>query len=208
MASNAVKPRAVWSGLKIAAQEHGSLVEGLAKIALSAWGENDAGTKLSSDRGHREAFVASLVGAAAVDLTIDKLAADGTLNTPEAEYLRDLNAEAALKDLGQFQKSANALHAAAELIARNPTAVGAVAGMVAGAGFGAYADDENRLRGAVRFGLPGALIGGIAGHGLEQHREETLRRLKEEAEKAMAEAHKREMDALALKAQIHKLRGF
>lgn len=211
MSRNGVKSwqaRQAWGAIKEAAAAHGDFVTGIAQLALSAWGKADAGTKLSHDRSHREAFVASLVGAAAVDLTIDKLAEEGTLSTPEADYMRDLNAESALRDLGQFQKSAGALRAAAELIAKNPTAVGAVAGLVASAGFGAYADEENRLRGAIRYGVPGALMGGMAGYGLVQHREEVARRLKEEAELAERAAREAERHALEVKEKLRRMRGF
>lgn len=110
MTDNAVKTRearALWGAVKSAALRRGdSLLDGLASVALEAWAASDAGTKLSEDRATREAFVASLVGAAVVDATLDKLAAEGAYTTPEVEFLRDLNAEAALRDLARFQKNA------------------------------------------------------------------------------------------------------
>ncbi len=208
MADNGVKTRdarRLWNGVKLAAEARGSLVEGLAEIALKTWGDADAGTKLSHDRAHREAFVASLVGAAAVDHTIDKLAEEGELSTPEAEYMRNLNAEAALRDFGQFQKSANVFKTVAQFIANHPTAVGTVAGAVAGGAFGAYADDENRLRGAIRFAVPGAAMGAMAGYGAKQLKAEELRLLREEEEKMLrakreAEEHAAKIRQMRLKA--------
>jgi hypothetical protein len=197
MAANGVKTwraRELWGAIKVAAAEDGDLIQGFSRVALTIWGQHDAGEKVSHDRSHREAFVASLVGASAVDTVIDKLAQDGTLATPEAEYMRNLNAEAALRDLGQFQKTANVFKTVATFIAKHPQAVGTVAGAVAGAGFGAYADDENRLRGAVRFGVPGAIMGGMLGHGVDQMRADDARRLRDEARQV--KEHRAKLDSL------------
>jgi hypothetical protein len=170
--SNAVKTRelrAQWTAIKTAAAQQGpTLLDGLAKIALHTWATNDAGTKLSEDRSTREAFVASLVGAAVVDTTIDKLAEDGAYTVHELEFLRDLNAEAALRDLSRFQKSASYGAQLLAALKAHPAAVGAVGGGLAGGAFGAYADDENRTRGALRFGLPGVAMGAMLGHGAGQ----------------------------------------
>lgn len=202
MGSNGVKAwqaREVWGAIKSAAQGHGDLASGMAHVALATWGARDAGEKISSDRAHREAFVASLVGAAAVDDVIQKLAEDGTLSTPEAEYMLGLNAESALRDLGQFQKTANVFRTVAQFIAKNPTTVGTVAGAVAGGAFGAYGDDENRLRGALRFALPGAVMGGMIGHGAGQMRAEELRQLRDEEEKLLKATREAEMHAMKIK---------
>jgi hypothetical protein len=197
MAGNGVKTwraRELWGAIKVAAAEDGDLIQGFSRVALTIWGRHDAGEKVSHDRSHREAFVASLVGASAVDTVIDKLAQDGTLSTPEAEYMRNLNAEAALRDLGQFQKTANVFKTVAQFIAQHPQAVGTVAGTVAGAGFGAYADDDNRLRGAIRFGVPGAIMGGMLGHGVAQMHAEEARLALEELYKA--QERKAKLEAL------------
>jgi hypothetical protein len=211
VASNGVKPwqaRGLWGAVKVAAEARGGLYEGLSHVALTIWGNGDAGAKLSSDRSHREAFVASLVGAAAVDTVIDKLAEEGAISTPEAEFMRDLNAESALRDLGQFQKTANVFRTVAQFIAKNPTAVGTVAGAVAGGAFGAYSDDENRMRGAVRFALPGAVMGGMIGHGAGQYRAEELRQMREEEEKLLKATREAELHAVKLKELKAKARGW
>lgn len=211
MTSNGVKPwqaRALWGAVKSAAEASGGTTEGLANIALSLWGSSDAGAKLSSDRSHREAFVASLVGASAVDTVIDKLAEDGSITTPEAEFLHDLNAEAALRDLSQFQKTANVFRTVAQFIANHPTAVGTVAGAVSGGVFGAYSDDEDRLRGAVRFAVPGAVMGGMIGHGAGQLKTEELRQMREEEEKLLKATREAELHAIKLKELKAKARGW
>lgn len=210
MADNGVKPREarkLWEAVKTAASAHGPMVEGLAEIALKTWADADAGTKLSHDQSHREAFVASLLGAAAVDNVIDKLASEGDLSTPEAEFMRNLNAEAALRDFGQFQKTANVFKTVAEFIAKHPTTVGGIAGAVAGAGFGAWSDDENRLRGAIRFGVPGAAMGAMAGYGAKQLREEELRLLREEEAKMLQAKREAEVHALKVKELRRKAYG-
>lgn len=211
MASNGVKPwqaRELWDAVKTAAEEQGDLLEGLSDVALTIWGNGDAGAKLSNDRSHREAFVASLVGAAAVDTVISKLAEEGAISTPEAEFMRDLNAESALRDLGQFQKTANVFRTVAQFIANHPTAVGSVAGAVAGGAFGAYSDDDNRLRGAIRFGVPGAVMGGMIGHGAGQMRAEELRQVRDEEEKLMKATREAELHAIKLKELKAKARGW
>jgi surface antigen len=65
---------------------------------------------------------------------------------------------------------------------------------VAGAGFGAYADDDNRLRGAIRFGVPGAIMGGMLGHGVAQMHAEEARLALEELYKA--QERKAKLEAL------------
>lgn len=220
MSNNGVKARQAWGQIKTAATHDGSdLLEGLAKVALSAWHETSASNKLSADRATREAFVASLVGAAVVDTALDKLAADGEYSVPEVEFLRDLNAEAALRDFARFQKQAQAAALLRPLqqkraglgtsikrvLHKHPALIGAGIGGVAGAGFGAYGDDEDRLRGALRFALPGAIMGGLLGHGAGQVREElrSLRNARKlEAVQAArdAELHQAKLEALQAQA--------
>lgn len=202
MSSNGVKTRRAWEQLKEAAVRDGaSLLDGLAKLALSAWHETDAGTKLSADRATREAFVASLVGAAVVDSTLDKLAADGEYSVLEVEFLRDLNAEAALGDFACFQKSAGFGASIKHVLHKHPALIGASIGAAAGAGFGAYGDDDDRLRGALRFGLPGAVMGGLIGHGAGQIREElrsarNARKMEALQAARDAELHQAKLEAL------------
>lgn len=204
MNANAVKTRearALWGAVKAAAVRRGpALLDGLASLALEAWATSDAGTKLSEDRATREAFVASLVGAALVDATLDKLAAEGAYTTPEVEFLRDLNAEAALRDLARFQKNAGFASSLLAAIKSHPAAVGSVGGGLAGAGFGAYADDDDRLRGALRFGLPGAAMGAMLGHGAGQLSAEMREERAADAAKALEGTRAQELHAARLKA--------
>ena len=211
MASNAVKgwqARELWEAVKTAAQHDGELLDGLARVALTIWGEGPGGTKLASDRSHREAFVASLLGAATADTVIDKLAAEGVVSTPEAGYMHELNAEAAIRDLGQFQKTANVFRTVAQFIAQHPASVGSVAGAVAGGSFGAYADDDDRLRGALRYALPGAVMGGMVGHGVGQIRMDDARMIREEEEKLRQATREAELHAVKLRELRHKARGW
>jgi len=159
-----MRPLDTWNAVKRAAAQDEDLGTGLAKIALALWASHDAHTKVGHDQATREAFVASVVGAAVVDAQIEKLALDRS----DKAFLLNLNAVAALEDLSQFTKSSGML----DFLAKHPAAVGAVIGGAGGAGFGAYADDENRLRGAVRFGVPGAIGGALVGHGVHQMKAE------------------------------------
>lgn len=203
MQGNAVKPheaRALWEQVKTAAAQGApSLLEGLACFALRTWEQSDAGTKLSEDRSTREAFVASLVGAAVVDATLDKLASEGAYTAPEVTFLRELNAEAALWDLARFQKNAGALQSALRWAKDNPAALGSVGGALTGGAFGAYSDDENRLRGALRFAVPGAAMGAMLGHGAGQLRNEIKTTQVSDAVKALEEQRAQELHAARLK---------
>lgn len=193
-----MKPLDQWNAIKEAAKAEGpDLGTGLAKVALALWASGDAHTKVGHARAAREAFVASVVGAAVVDAQIEKLA----LSRDDKAYLANLNALAALEDLSQFTKSAGPL----EFLAKHPAIVGSVLGGTAGAGFGAYADDENRLRGAVRFGLPGAIGGAMIGHGVHQMKAEG----KEKALKATRdeEAHVAQQASLKAKAEADATRA-
>lgn len=210
MSSNGVKARQAWGLIKQSAQQNGAdLLDGLAKLALSAWAKTDAGTKLSEDRATREAFVASLVGAAVVDSALDKLAAEGEYSVPEVEFLRDLNAEAALRDFARFQKRAGFGPSIKRILHKHPAMIGAGVGGVAGAGFGAYSDDDDRLRGALRFGLPGAVLGGLIGHGAGQlrtelHEARTAKKTQVLQAQREAELHQAKMEALQAQAAAHR----
>lgn len=154
-----------WNNIKQAA-EH--TPEGIVRVALNLWSRTDARAKVGHDRAHREAFAASLVGAFAVDHAIEKMAESGEVKALEAQYLRALNADAAMRDLSEFAKSAGFL----DYVKAHPGTTGAVIGGAVGAGTGAYLDDDNRLRGAVRFGIPGAVTGALLGRGISQLRAE------------------------------------
>lgn len=189
-----MQARDLWVTIKTAS--NGS-AEGLLHLSLQLWGASDAGTKLGHDQGTREAFVASVVSAALVDTQIEKLA----LSRDDKEFLLTLNAEAALADLSQFTKSAGLL----DTLRAHPALVGAAIGGVSGAGFGAYTDDENRLRGAVRFGVPGAVGGAIVGHGINQMRAEEVGKLEETARNKARDAREVEQHVINKQLLEHKL---
>jgi len=169
-----------WNKIKEAADYS---VEGLARIALNLWANNDYGTKLSHDKAHREAFVASLVGALITDNAIEKLSSEKKLSILEANYLSALNADSAMNDLSEFAKSAGVL----DWVKANPAITGTVVGGAIGAGTGAFIDDDDRLRGAIRFGIPGAVFGGLIGKGYSQLTSENL--ALSEQEKQRKELH-------------------
>lgn len=185
--------RAAWDQFKTAAHAAGpNEAEGVVRVALGAWAQSDAGTKTGAVAAEREAILASIVGACAVDRMIEKFASAGQLLAPEAEYLYDLNAEAGLRDLRRLTKNASALEAVLDFVKRHPAAVGAGLGTVAGGAFGAYADGEDRLRGAMRYAVPGAVAGGLLGQGITDYRSDV-------ASKALDETRKAELHRAALK---------
>jgi hypothetical protein len=154
--------REVWSRFKGASlTADAPPVHAYALASLAKWAEQEAGSPGGPPRGLREALAASVSGAALVDAAIEKLAEQGRYTPEEKEFLLDLNAEAALRDLRQLLKTSSAFGDAL----RSPTLRGAVAGGVVGGGLGAWKDDDNRLRGALSYGVPGAAIGAVAGHG-------------------------------------------
>lgn len=189
--------RDLWVTIKTAAVADGrDLAEGLKYLALEVWGASDAHTKVGHVQADREAFIASFIGAAVVDTQIEKLA----LSREDKEYLLHLNAVAALEDLAQFSKSASLL----ATLAKHPALVGAALGGVGGAGFGAYMDDENRARGALRFGIPGAIGGAIVGHGIHQMRAEDMAKAEEAVRNKARDA--REVESHAMQKKLHETR--
>lgn len=125
----------------------GDLVEQVATAALTRWAVAPAAgaTKVA-----RELACASLVGARLVDAAIEKLACDAE----ERAFLRALNAEAGERDLAVLTKRA---------FTDDPRLIGAGLGAVAGAGFGAWKHEDDRLTGAAAYAVPGAALGYIGG---------------------------------------------
>lgn len=172
-----------WESFKSAALSSGlPITEALPRFALEKWAEAAADRPGSPGRAMREAVTASIVGAALTDIAIDKLAAEGAYTEPEREYLRQLNAEAALGDLGFLFKSALSL----DPFRNHPKLTGGVVGGMLGAGFGAWKDEDNRVRGALAYGVPGAAIGALGGHLYEGHKERVMDLLKKEREEQAA----------------------
>lgn len=132
-----------------------------ALAAIEKWASHEAGSRGGPARPLREALAASVAGAALVDAAIEKLAAEGRYTAEEREFLLDVNAEAAIRDLRGLLKTSSAFGDAL----RSPTARGALIGTAIGGGVGAWKDDDNRLRGALTYALPGAAIGSVVGHG-------------------------------------------
>jgi hypothetical protein len=132
-----------------------------ALAAIEKWASHEAGSRGGPARPLREALAASVAGAALVDAAIEKLAAEGRYTAEEREFLLDVNAEAAIRDLRGLLKTSSAFGDAL----RSPTARGALIGTAIGGSVGAWKDDDNRLRGALTYALPGAAIGSVVGHG-------------------------------------------
>lgn len=162
--------RRAWNDLKKhALHAGGELVPSMAQAAIEKWASVEAGARSGMPRAMREAFASSVAGAAMVDVAIEKLAEAGRYTEVEREFLLDLNAEAAVRDLQHLCKTSGFLTNALQSMQRNPEATGSVLGGAVGAGLGAWKDDENRLRGAVSYGVPGAVMGGLAGHAYRNH---------------------------------------
>ena len=123
----------------------GDLVDQVSTAALTRWADSPSGI----DKEAREALCASLVGARLVDAAIEKLA----LSPEDRDYLRALNEEAGARDIALLTKQA----------LMDPRIGGALLGAGVGAGLGAWKDDENRLRGAALYAVPGAAIGAVGG---------------------------------------------
>jgi hypothetical protein len=272
--------RKQWESVKAAAlASSGSLSEGLTKGALQHW--HDTGARGLS-REARQAFVTSLVGAATVDGALDKLAEDRTYDVLEIEYMRELNAEAALRDLGRFsthekhamspqaervlaggalgaftgsgigamanpsEPGSGALRGAVpgavlgalsgqatnagisrategavaagglgglaglatgglggvmlgrHMKTASPTLAGMGLGALAGGAFGAYSDDDNRLRGALRFAVPGATLGAMTGYGIGRVQADKAMQAMEHAQAAREQARKSLHDNMSL----------
>lgn len=158
-------PRDAWNAFKGAALQRRDGAAPHAKCAaeaLDVW----AAAPSSATREERELRCASIVGALATDFAIAKLASVGRITPEEQQYLLDLNAEAALADLATLTKRADFSQRIVNglaTLAQHPKTTGAVVGGAIGGGIGAWKDDENRLRGAALYAVPGAVIGGIGG---------------------------------------------
>lgn len=181
--------RQAWEAFKTAALASAEApVEGVALAAIEKWASHEAGSPGGPRRDLREALATSVSGAFLVDAAVEKLASQGRYTREEAEFLLDLNAEAAIGDLSSLLKVSSAL----DWIKSHPTAVGAGLGLGVGAGIGALKDKDNRARGALIYGVPGAVIGGLAGQGVGTWRDlaqkEQAKRLADEAASA-AETH-------------------
>lgn len=138
-----------WDHFTKEAEFHeGDLAEQTATAALARWAASPA-PGLAKEA--RETLCASLTGARLVDAVIAKLAC----TEEERAFLYALNAEAAGRELQQLTKQA--------FFGEHPRLLGAGIGAALGAGLGAYKDDENRLRGAALYAVPGAAIGAIGG---------------------------------------------
>lgn len=138
-----------WDHFTKEAELHeGDLAEQTATAALARWAASPA-PGLAKEA--RETLCASLTGARLVDAVIAKLAC----TEEERAFLYALNAEAAGRELQQLTKQA--------FFGEHPRLLGAGIGAALGAGLGAYKDDENRLRGAALYAVPGAAIGAIGG---------------------------------------------
>lgn len=181
--------RQAWEAFKTAALASAEApVEAVALAAIEKWASHEAGSPGGPRRDLREALATSVSGAFLVDAAVEKLASQGRYTRDEAEFLLDLNAEAAIGDLSSLLKVSSAL----DWIKSHPTAVGAGLGLGVGAGIGALKDEDNRARGALIYGVPGAVIGGLAGQGVGTWRDlaqkEQAKRLADEAASA-AENH-------------------
>lgn len=182
-------PRAIWENFKGAALQRRDEPRPHAKLAaeaLDAW----ASAPSDASREERELRCASIVGALTTDFAIEKLAQERRITPEEQEYLLNLNAEAALVDLATLTKRADfrqhIVNGLASL-AQHPKTTGAVIGGVVGGGIGAWKDEDNRLRGAALYAVPGAVIGGIGGALGGEHLQHYLTR--SVADDARAQAH-------------------
>lgn len=188
--------REVWGHFKEAAlRSQEGPVEALVLASIEKWAEHEAGRDGGPDRGLREALAASVAGASLVDTAIEKLAMAGRYNDEEREFLLGLNAEAAVRDLTALLKVSSLGDSLRNMInsPNAPTVIGGVGGALVGGGIGALKDDDNRARGALAYGVPGAAIGALAGHGYGQWRtgvrEEQAKRVAQEAADALEKQH-------------------
>ncbi len=113
--------------------------------------------KIAIDQSEYNTVLASFASALAVDQMIN--ASEKTAE--EKTFLLKLNADSALQDLQDLVKIANPSWYT------DPKILAALGG-TAGAGLGAWSDEENRLRGAVVGGIGGAALGGLGGLALQQ----------------------------------------
>lgn len=138
-------------------------LEPILDCVLTKWASDPSG--INSDV--REGLCASLVGATLVDGAISKMAALGQITADEANYLVQLHTESVRGEIGALTKSAGVpewLGNALTAPLRHPTTTGAVAGAIGGGALGAWKDDENPLRGAALYALPGAALGAVSGN--------------------------------------------
>lgn len=137
-------------------------LEGILDSVLTKWASDPSDLNAQM----REDLCASLVGATLVDNAIAKLASLGRITEDEAAYLTQLHTESVRAELGALTKSAGApewLGNALTAPLRHPTTTGAVVGAVGGGALGAWKDDENPMRGAAMYALPGAALGAVGG---------------------------------------------
>lgn len=137
-------------------------LEGILDSVLTKWASDPSDLNAQM----REDLCASLVGATLVDSAIAKLASLGRITEDEAAYLTQLHTESVRAELGALTKSAGApewLGNALTAPLRHPTTTGAVVGAVGGGALGAWKDDENPMRGAAMYALPGAALGAVGG---------------------------------------------
>lgn len=137
-------------------------LEGILDSVLTKWASDPSDLNAQM----REDLCASLVGATLVDNAIAKLASLGRITEDEAAYLTQLHTESVRGELGALTKSAGApewLGNALTAPLRHPTTTGAVVGAVGGGALGAWKDDENPMRGAAMYALPGAALGAVGG---------------------------------------------
>jgi len=203
---NSYAVRQAWNAMKVAALAGGNdLVPALAQAAIEKWASVEAGARLGHPREMREAFASSVAGAAMVDVAIEKLAEAGRYTEAEREFMLDLNAEAAVRDLQHLCKTAGFLTNALQTMQQHPKATGAVVGGAVGAGLGAWKDDENRLRGAVSYGVPGAAIGAMAGHAYQNHQQN--QQMGQAHNDQQAQAAQQAQAQAAQQAQAASMRG-
>lgn len=137
-------------------------LEGILDSVLTKWASDPSDLNAQM----REDLCASLVGATLVDNAIAKLASLGRITEDEAAYLAQLHTESVRGEISALTKSAGApewLGNALTAPLRHPTATGAVAGAIGGGALGAWKDDENPMRGAALYALPGAALGAVGG---------------------------------------------
>ena len=179
-----------WDHFTKEAELHeGDIAEQTATAALARWAASPA-PGLAKEA--RETLCASLTGARLVDAVIAKLAC----TEEERAFLYALNAEAAGRELQQLTKQA--------FFGKHPRLLGAGIGAALGAGLGAYKDDENRLRGAALYAVPGAAIGAIGGSISAELAAAEAARLKALADEAAAAAQERAIANAASRLELKR----
>jgi hypothetical protein len=162
----ALKQR-LWAQMKLAAaSDPEGQALGLAKAARGIFQAIHISEPLQKAASAEETLRADVLAvsfatALVVDDAIEKQAESGSLSSRDAAELQRINAISALADLGRLAKLA------APSWLTHPATIGAGVGGLAGAGLGAWGDNEDRLRGAVAGGLGGMAVGGLAGAGVK-----------------------------------------